>query len=66
MAAHIGTAAVTGTITANGHEIGTYSVDVPVTTSVDCDGHAGVVIGPVGPALAQALRSAADALESQE
>ncbi|MBP1241732.1 hypothetical protein ABID92_000440 [Frigoribacterium sp. PvP120] len=65
MAASIGTTAVAGTITMNGHEVATFTVDVPVTTTMG-DGSPGVTVGPVQPALAQALRDAADALDREE
>lgn len=65
MAVTIGTAAVAGAITMNGHEVATFTVDVPVTTTMG-DGNPGVTVGPVQPALAKALRDAADSLESGE
>lgn len=67
MAATIGTAAVAGAITMNGHEVATFTVDVPVTTTLGADtSGVTVTVGPVQPALAQALRDAADALDREE
>lgn len=65
MAASIGTTTITGAITANGHQVASFTVDVPVVTTMR-DGQPGVTIGPVKPALAEALLDIAVALESEE
>jgi len=65
MAARIGTATVAGAITANGREVATFTCDVPVVATMR-DGQPGVTIGPVKPALAEALLDIAVALESEE
>jgi len=65
MAASTGTATVMGAITANGHEVATFTFDVPMVATM-LPGQPGVTIGPVEPALAEALLDIAVALESEE
>lgn len=54
-----------GTVTLQGHEVATFTLDVPLTTT-SLEGRAGVTLklDPVGPLMAQALRDMAEALDA--
>jgi hypothetical protein len=65
VAASTGTTTVTGAITANGHQVASFTFDVPVVATLR-DGQPGVIIGPIQPALAEALLDIAVAFESEE